>query len=158
MSLQTARADLLQALANPNLAILLVLAGILLLYAEFNRPGTIVLAAAGALAFMLGIYGLAQHSINPLALLCLLTGLALLLLDLPAKTRNLLATAATALLTLGLATLIPAPTRIHPAITILVAILFAAVTLTLGRIALRARRNKRLPAPHLQPSPLASTE
>ena len=96
-------------LADPNVAIPVILAGIFLIYAECNRPGTIFLGCSGTLAVMLGIYGLALPPIRPL----------------------------------------------RPSVAFATGTLFVLVTLPLARIALCARRNKRIvrkPAPNLQPS------
>jgi len=137
-------------LANPDLALILLLAGILLLYAEFNRPGTILFAALGALFTMFALYGLALHPINHSALAGAILGLALILLELRLPTRNLLALLGAATLAWSLTALEIPP--IHLTTAVFVSLTFSAVTLWLGRIALQARRNKRLPNPTLHPA------
>ncbi len=146
-------------LGNPNLALLLLLAGIFLIYAECNRPGIVLLGSSGTFAVLLGIYSLAQHHINPTALPVLVVGISLTLLELRASTRNVLAVIGTAAIVLALATLTQPP--IHPVVAFATGTLFTLVTLPLARIALRARRNKRTfpqPAPNLQPSVRPSAE
>ncbi|HSZ16400.1 MAG TPA: hypothetical protein VK764_04830, partial [Terracidiphilus sp.] len=54
----TLREDLLGWLVNPNIALLLLVGGALLIYLEFNTPGTIVPGALGTLMVLLGIFGL----------------------------------------------------------------------------------------------------
>jgi membrane-bound serine protease (ClpP class) len=131
-------------LANPDLAVLLVLVGILLLYLEFNRPGTVIFACLGTLSAVLGFYGLARHPLSHTAIAAGIIGLALILLELRSPTRNVLAVLGAWILAYALATLMPPPVRIDAPTALAVSIVFAVVTLWLGRIALQARRNKRI--------------
>ena len=136
-------------LASPDAALLAVVAGILLLYAEFNLPGTVLLGCFGALSLMLGLFALSRMPLRPAALGLALAGLTLILLAL-ASTHFLLPT------TLGLATLATSflhlversryGTAIDLPTALVAASLFSATTVWLGRIALRARRNKHIPA------------
>jgi uncharacterized protein involved in response to NO len=52
--------------------------------------------------------------------------------------------------------LIPTKPGIHLTTAFLVSLIFSSVTFWLGRIALQARRNKRLPNPTLHPAVSAS--
>ncbi len=54
----TVRENLLGWLVNPNIALLLLVFGALLIYLEFNTPGTIVPGALGTLMVLLGIFAL----------------------------------------------------------------------------------------------------
>ncbi|MGA2571457.1 MAG: nodulation protein NfeD, partial [Terracidiphilus sp.] len=54
----TLRDELLGWLVNPNIALLLLVGGALLIYLEFNAPGTIVPGALGTLMVLLAIFGL----------------------------------------------------------------------------------------------------
>ena len=49
---------MLDWLVNPNIALLFLVGGALLIYLEFNTPGTIVPGALGTLMVLLGIFGL----------------------------------------------------------------------------------------------------
>ncbi len=134
-------AHLLAHLANPNLDILLFLGGILLIYAEANLPGSILPGTLGTLLSMLALFGLTHLPLRPAALGLLALGFTLTLLDLALPARGLLACiGATALMT-GLKTLNPA---VHPAVAIATGLIFTIVTLWLGRVAIRARRNKQI--------------
>ncbi len=143
---------MLALLSHPDAAILLLLLGVLLLYAEFNRPGTVLLGCLGMLFAMVALHGLALHPIALAALAAAALGLALILLDLRLQTRSFLAIPGTLILAYALAALFPAPPRIDAPTALATAILFSSTTLWLGRIALQARRNKRIPPPH-RPSP-----
>ncbi len=61
----TLREDLLGWLINPNIALLLLVGGALLIYLEFNTPGTIVPGALGTLMVLLGVFG-ARSASDPL--------------------------------------------------------------------------------------------
>ena len=145
-------------------ALLLLLAGILLLYAEFNRPGTILLGAGGALLFMLGVYKLLPLHFSVFFAGVAILGIAVQLFELRFPLRSLHAAGAAAgtlALILGLRNLIDSPSGAHWIVAIVTGAVFSAVTYTLGRIALLAARNKRLPtAPfiplNLKPYPAAS--
>ncbi len=143
---------MLAFLAHPDAAILLLLLGILLLYAEFNRPGTVLLGSLGMLFAMLALHDLALHPIahGPIAIAIL--GLALIVLELRLPTHSFLAIAGTLILACALVTLLPTPPRIDAPTALATSALFSVTTLWLGRIALQARRNKRVPQPH-RPSP-----
>ncbi len=134
----------LSLIAHPDVALILLLVGILLLYAEFNRPGTVLFGSLGMLFAMLALYGLALHPIVRASLIIAALGLALILLDLRFRARALLAVPGALILAYALNALIPAPPRIDGPTALATSILFTAVTLGLGRIALQARRNKRI--------------
>lgn len=139
-------AALLQFVANPDHAILLLLCGILFLYAEFNKPGTVLLGSFGALLMMFAIYGLTHLPLNPPALLPTLAGIALVALGCRFAFFGLTLVAATACLAFGLANLFLAP-RLHGVVAIAAATIFTGVTTWLVRIALAARQNKILVGP-----------
>jgi membrane-bound serine protease (ClpP class) len=142
-------------LTNPDFALLLLLAGILLLYAEFNRPGTVLFAAFGTLLVMFAFYGLAQHPINHLALTLACAGLVLVPLGLRFSSPNLFASVGALILICALPGLTSDFPPIHLTTAIFVSLTFSFVTLWLGRIALQARRNKRLPNPTPHSAPPA---
>jgi membrane-bound serine protease (ClpP class) len=136
------------ALTPADLGLLLLLSGILLLYAEFNRPGTILLGACGAIAMMLGVARLLPLTFSPAAAVLALGATALLLLEIRFPWRGLhkagVATATVALI-LALRFLVVRSAGVHWAVAIATGALFSIVTYTLGRIALLAAQNKRVP-------------
>ena len=146
----TLRERLLTRLTNPDLAILLLLGGILLLYAEFNLPGTIIPGALGALLVMLALFGLNLLPIRHTAVALLCAGLILMLLELKIPSHGVLALSGIAALVVGLATLVDAPIdalRVHLGTAIAVGVGFGIISLTLAYVALLARRNKVLLGP-----------
>ena len=72
----TLREDLLGWLVNPNIALLLLVGGALLIYLEFNTPGTIVPGALGTLMVLLAVFALNLLPIRYTAVLLLLAAIA----------------------------------------------------------------------------------
>ena len=134
-------------LTNPNLAVLLIALGGLLIYLEFNVPGTIVPGTLGAFCVLLGGFGLNLLPLHHSALLLILAALVMIGLEVTFYSHGILAFAGIISLILGLATLVEGPIpelRVSLAIALAVGLGFGSITVGLGWIALRARRNKVL--------------
>ncbi|MFP5234071.1 MAG: hypothetical protein ACLGQX_15825 [Acidobacteriota bacterium] len=131
---------------SPDMALLLVTLGVLLIYLELNRPGWIWSLAAGILAVLLGAAALGQRELNPAALGLVLVAIALLLLNLlrPLQTSVLLA--ATLAIVFGFMHLVLAPAAegVHTVTAAGCGLVLGAGTSLLTRIAHRARTNKGL--------------
>ncbi len=143
----TVREQLLGYLANPNLALLLLVGGALLIYLEFNVPGTVVPGALGMVMVLLAVFSLDLLPIRHTAVLLLLAAVALFVMELKFASHGALAFAAIACLAFGTLTLVDAPIpelAIQPAIAIALCVAFGGITLLLLRLAVRARRNKAL--------------
>lgn len=141
----TMREDLLGWLVNPNIALLLLVGGALLIYLEFNVPGTIVPGALGTLMLLLGIFALDLLPIRFTAVLLLIAAFVLMLLEAKFGGHGVLAIAGIACLAFGTLTLVAAPIpelRINPLVAIAVSVAFGGITVFLVRIAMRARRLK----------------
>ena len=141
----TLREDLLGWLVNPNIALLLLVGGALLIYLEFNTPGTIVPGALGTLMVLLAIFALDLLPIRYTAVLLLLAALVLLLLEAKFGGHGALAIAGIVCLTFGTLTLVAAPVpemAISPWVAFAVSAAFGGITVFLVRLAVRARRMK----------------
>jgi membrane-bound serine protease (ClpP class) len=141
----TLRDQLLGWLVNPNIALLFLVGGALLIYLEFNAPGTIVPGALGTLMVLLAIFGLNLLPIRYTAVLLLIAALVLLLLEAKFGGHGALAIAGIVCLTFGTLTLVAAPVpelAVHPMVAIAVSAAFGGITAFLVRLAVRARRNK----------------
>ena len=139
------REELLGWLVNPNVALLLLLGGALLIYLEFNTPGTIVPGALGTLMVLLAVFGLNLLPIRYTAVLLLIAALGLLVLEAKVGGHGALAVAGIVCLAFGMLTLVAAPVpelAIHPAIALAVSAAFGVITVFLLRLAIRARRMK----------------
>ena len=141
----TMRDELLGWLVDPNIALLFLVGGALLIYLEFNAPGTIVPGALGTLMVLLGIFGLNLLPIRYTAVLLLVAAMVLLLLEAKFGGHGALAIGGIVCLTFGMLTLVAAPVPemgISPAIAISVSAAFGAITVFLVRLAVRARKRK----------------
>ena len=141
----TLREDLLGWLVNPNVALLLLIGGALLIYLEFNTPGTIVPGALGTLMVLLAIFALNLLPIRYTAVMLLLGAVVLLVLEAKFGGHGALAIAGIVCLTLGTLTLVAAPIpelAVNPWVAIAVSVAFGGITAFLVRLAVRARRIK----------------
>jgi membrane-bound serine protease (ClpP class) len=141
------RERLLTRLTSPDLDVLLLIVGGLLIYLEFNVPGTIVPGALGTLMVLLAIFGLNLLPIQHTAILLLFAALALMVLEAKFASHGILGAVGVACLVFGLATLVNGPTpdlRVHFGVAAGAGIAFGLITLGLAWIALQARRAKRL--------------
>jgi membrane-bound serine protease (ClpP class) len=73
--------QLLGTISDPNIALLLMMAGVYGLLFEFMSPGTAVPGVAGSIALLLGLYGLALLPVNYVAVALLLLGLAMMVAE-----------------------------------------------------------------------------
>ena len=141
------RERLLDKLASPDLAVLLIVLGGLLIYLEFNVPGTIVPGSVGTLLLLLGIFGLNLLPIRHTSLMLLAAAFLLIALEVKFASHGVLAAAGVGALVFGLATLVDGPIdemRVHLGTAIGAGLGFGIVTFGLAWIAMRARRNKVL--------------
>jgi membrane-bound serine protease (ClpP class) len=139
------RDGLLGWLINPNIALIMLVCGALLIYLEFNAPGTIVPGALGTLMVMLAIFGLNLLPIRYTAVMLLVAALTLLLLEAKFGGHGVLAVAGIVCLMFGTLTLVAAPVPelgISPAIAFGLSAGFGIITVFLVRLAVRARKMK----------------
>jgi membrane-bound serine protease (ClpP class) len=143
----TLRDELLSWLVDPNIALLLLVLGALLIYLEFNSPGTIVPGALGTLMVLLGIFGLNLLPIRYTAVMLLVAAMVLLLLEAKFGGHGALAIAGIVCLAFGMLTLVAAPVpelAVNPALAISVSAAFGAITFFMVRLVMRARKKKHL--------------
>lgn len=142
---QTVRELILDKLMDPNLALLILIVGALLIYLEFNTPGTIVPGALGTLLLLLALFALNLLPVRYTSVLLIAAAFVLMLLEAKFASHGVLATAGIACLVIGALTLVAGPIpelRIHTATALGAGIAFGLVTAFLVRLAVRARRNK----------------
>jgi len=141
----TLRDDLLGWLVNPNIALLFLVGGALLIYLEFNTPGTIVPGALGTLMVLLAVFALGLLPIRYTAVLLLVAALVLLLLEAKFGGHGVLAIAGIVCLAFGMLTLVAAPIpqlAVSPLVAVAISAAFGAITVFLVRLAIRARQRK----------------
>ena len=144
------RERLLTRLTSPDLDVLLLLCGGLLIYLEFNVPGTIVPGALGTLMMLLAIFGLNLLPVQHTAILLLFAALALMILEAKFASHGVLGTVGILCLVFGLATLVNGPSpemRVHFGVAAGAGVGFGVITFGLAWIAVKARQAKRLTGP-----------
>jgi membrane-bound serine protease (ClpP class) len=139
------REELLGWLVNPNIALLMLVCGALLIYLEFNTPGTIVPGALGTLLVLLAVFGLGLLPIRFTAVLLLVAALGLMVLEAKFGGHGALAIAGIVCLAFGMLTLVAAPVpelAVSPAVAFGVSLAFGGITVVLVRLAFKARQMK----------------
>lgn len=139
------RERILGALTDPNLAVILLVMGGLLIYLEFNAPGTIVPGALGTLLVLISLFALNLLPLEYTAVGFLVAAFALFVLDVKFATHGMLGLAGIACLVFGLLTLVDGPIpemRVHLQTALGAGLGFGLITVFLTTIAVRARRNK----------------
>lgn len=143
--LPSTREHILSALTDPNLAVILLILGGLLIYLEFNAPGTIVPGALGTLLVVISLFALDLLPLEYTAVGFLIAALVLFVLDIKFATHGILGLVAIGCLIFGLLTLVNGPIpemRVHLGTAVGAGIGFGLITIFLTTIAVRARRNK----------------
>jgi len=139
------RERVLLAIADPNIALLLLVLGALGIYLEFSSPGLVAPGVAGAILALLGLTALSMFPIDWLGAALMILGLAFFVLEAKFATHGILTTGGAIALVLGAVMLIDTnipELRIRWSTAIGLAIPFALITSLLFSIAIRARRNK----------------
>lgn len=152
------RERFLTRLTDPNLTVLLLLAGVLLIYLEFHVPGTVIPGALGAFFVLLALFGFNLLPVSHTAIALLLAGAGLMLVEFKIPSHGILAFTGIVALVFGLATLVDAPIpeqRVHVSLAVAAGAGFGAISFLLAWIALRARRNKVLLGPQAMIGKLA---
>jgi membrane-bound serine protease (ClpP class) len=146
----TIREQILDRLMDPNLAVLILVLGGLLIYLEFNSPGTIIPGALGTLLLLTALFALNLLPVHYTAVMLLIASFALMLLEAKFPSHGILAAVGIVALVFGTLTLVDGPIpelRVALATAIACGVAFGFITVVLVRIAVRARRNKVMTGP-----------
>ena len=136
---------LMLAIADPNIALMLVVLGALGIYVEFSSPGLVAPGVAGAILLLLGLTALSMLPIDWLGAGLMIMGLFFFVLEAKFATHGILATGGAVALALGAVMLVNTDIpelRVRWSTALGLAIPFALITSFLLSIAVRARRNK----------------
>jgi membrane-bound serine protease (ClpP class) len=138
----TLRQKILKSISNPSVAFALLLLGALGLYVEFSSPGLIAPGVLGAILALLGLTGLSVMPISWLGVSLLLLALGLFVLEAKFASYGILGTGGAVAMVLGAMLLIDGPPelRIGLAPAIALVLPFAAITLFLVTLVVRAHR------------------
>ena len=141
----TLREEILGRMMDPNLAVLILVLGGLLIYLEFNSPGTIIPGALGTLLLLVALFSLNLLPVRYTAVVLLIAAFILLLLEAKFPSHGVLAGSGVIALVFGTLTLVDGPIpemRVRVSTAIACGVAFGLITLFLVRIAILARKNK----------------
>jgi membrane-bound serine protease (ClpP class) len=144
------REKIIAAIADPNIALVLLVLGALGIYVEFSSPGLIAPGVFGAILVLLGLSALSVLPINWLGAALLILSFALFALEVKISSHGVLGAGGTLAMVLGAVMLVASPVpelRIRWSTAIALALPFSAITIFLLTIAMRARRNKVVTGP-----------
>jgi membrane-bound serine protease (ClpP class) len=139
------REEIMSAIADPNIALILLVIGALGIYVEFSSPGLVAPGVLGSILVLLGLSALSVLPINWLGAALMLLAFTLFVLEVKFTSHGILGVGGAVSLVLGAVMLIDSPTpemRIHWATAIGLALPFSAITVFLLLLAWRARQNK----------------
>jgi membrane-bound serine protease (ClpP class) len=139
------REKIISSIADPNIALILVVLGALGIYVEFSAPGLILPGAAGAISALVGLSALAVLPINWLGAALMILALALFVLEAKITSHGVLGVSGAVAMVLGAMLLVDSPMpemRIQLSTALALAIPFAAITMFLVSLVVRARENK----------------
>jgi len=142
---RTLRQRIIAAIADPNIALILLVLGALGIYAEFSSPGLIAPGVVGVILALLGLSALSVLPINWLGAALLLVAVTLFILEAKFTSHGILGLGGAVAMVLGAVMLVNGPIpemRIHWGTAIGLALPFSIITVMLLTLALRARRNK----------------
>jgi len=130
---------------NPNIASVLLMIGIMALYAEFNHPGAVVPGTVGVVFILLAVFALNLLPTRFAAVVLILASFVLFALEAKFTTHGVLAIGGITTLVIGSLLLVDGPIpemRVKLATALGVSIPLGIITLYLMSVAIRARRNK----------------
>jgi membrane-bound serine protease (ClpP class) len=136
---------ILNAIADPNIALLLLVLGALGIYVEFSTPGLVAPGVLGAILVLLGLTALSVFPIDWLGAALIVLAFVFFVLEAKFPTHGFLMVGGAICMVLGATMLIDtsAPElRVNLWTAMGLAIPFALITTFLLSIAVRARRNK----------------
>ncbi|MGB3432082.1 NfeD family protein [Achromobacter sp.] len=136
------RTQVLSVITNPNLALLLLMAGVYGLIFEFMSPGALFPGIFGAICLLIGLYALAALPLTYAGIALVLLGTSLMVAEIFAPTLGVLGMGGAVSFVLGAILLIDTDTPALGVSLPLVAGVAAAslgMTFLIGRLALRSR-------------------
>ena len=143
----TARQRILSRVLDPNLALILALAGLLGLYVEVTHPGMILPGIVGGISLILALFAFNMLPVNWAGAALILLAIALFVLEGTVTSHGILALGGIVAMIAGGLMLVEGPIpqlRIHFSTTLAVAIPLAAITVLLVRLVYLSHRKKSI--------------
>ncbi|MBI4475212.1 MAG: nodulation protein NfeD [Acidobacteria bacterium] len=140
-----ARQRLLSRVLNPNIALILMLFGLLGLYVEITHPGLILPGVVGAISLILALFAFNVLPVNWTGAALILLAIALFVLEATVTSHGILALGGIVAMVVGALMLVEGPIpqlRIHFATTLAVAIPLAFITVFLVRLVYLSHQRK----------------
>ncbi len=141
----TVRERFLATICQPNLALLLGIAGLILLYFEFTHPGFVAPGVIGGICLLLSILGFSFLPINYVGVLLIVLAIGLFIAEVKVQGFGVLGLGGVAAMVVGLLILIDTPdsaVRIGLPIALSVSLPFAAIFIVLLILLLKSMRQK----------------
>ena len=136
--------EVLQIIVNPNVAFLLILAGIIGLAVEIFSPGLILPGATGLVSLVIGLFASAQLPVTAAGVTLLILGVALLIAETQLPTGGIMGVLG--VVSLSISGLLLFDTNedfdVSVPLVIAVAVVFGVAVLWVGRKVMEARRGK----------------
>jgi membrane-bound serine protease (ClpP class) len=130
----TTRERFLEAISQPNLALLLGVVGLILLYFEFTHPGFVAPGVIGGICVLLAVLGLSFLPINYVGVLLILLAIGLFIAEVKVGGFGIIGIGGLASMVIGMVILIDTPdpaARIGLTTALALALPFAAIFLVL---------------------------
>ena len=143
----TARQKILSRVLDPNLALILALAGLLGLYVEITHPGLIAPGIIGAISLILALFAFNMLPINWAGAALILLAIVLFVLEATVTSHGLLAIGGIIAMIAGGLMLVEGPIpqlRIHLSTALGLAFPFAIITVVLVRLVYLSHRRKSI--------------
>lgn len=140
----TVRESIMSSISDPNIAFVLLILGALGLYIEFTHPGLIAPGVAGAILVLLALSALSVLPINFSGVALLVLALVLFALEAKFASHGILGGGGALAMVLGALLLVNGPPelRIRLSTALAVTLPFAAITIFLVSLVVRARAGK----------------
>jgi membrane-bound serine protease (ClpP class) len=141
----TVREKVLSVLMNPSVTFLMFAIGMMLIYFEFNNPGTIVPGVVGVILVLLSIFALNILPTRYAALGLIVGAFVMFALEVKFTSHGLLGIGGTVMMIIGALLLVDGPIpqmRVGLVTALAVSIPLSAITVFLMSIAYRAYKNK----------------
>ncbi len=138
----TGREKFLSRIVQPDVFFILLIVGVLGLYAEFTHPGMFAPGVIGGIALLLALYAMHLLPVNLTGLLMILLALALFILEAKFPTHGVLGVGGVAAMVLGALMLVRSPLTgmgVSLGASLGVTIPFAVIVILLMRLVMRSR-------------------
>jgi membrane-bound serine protease (ClpP class) len=140
----TFRQRFLLTIANPNLAYILLMIGLLGLYFEFSHPGAILPGVLGGISLLLAVFAFQILPINYVGLGLIILAIILFILEIKVQSLGMLAVGGIAAMIIGSLMLIKAPiAELRPSLRFILPVVLAVSLIVLFLLTLVFRAHAR---------------